>query len=88
MYFESSVIFSLLLFLKEVVWFISGMIDIINPKSRLINPAKSETAIVSKEYIDSINKTIREKTNVNQWRNLMQQLRSFKLLKTSTLVYS
>ena len=72
MYFESSVIFSLLLFLKEVVWFISGMIDIINPKSRLINPAKSETAIVSKEYIDSINKTIREKTNVNQWRNLMQ----------------
>ena len=48
------------------------MIDIINPKCRLINPAKSETAIVSKEYIDSINKTIREKTNVNQWRNLMQ----------------
>ena len=40
-----------------------------NPKCRLINPAKSEIGIVSKEYIDSINKIIREKTNVNQWRN-------------------
>ena len=40
-----------------------------NPKCRLINPAKSEIGIVSKEYTDSINKTIREKINVNQWRN-------------------
>ena len=40
-----------------------------NPKCRLINPAKSEIGIVNKEYIDSINKIIREKTNVNQWRN-------------------
>ena len=40
-----------------------------NPKCRLINPAKSEIRIVSKEYIDSINKIIREKANVNQWRN-------------------
>ena len=40
-----------------------------NPKCRLINPAKSEIGIVSKEYIDSINKIVREETNVNQWRN-------------------
>ena len=30
-----------------------------NPSCRLINPAKSEIGIVSKEYIDSINKVIR-----------------------------
>ena len=40
-----------------------------DPKCRLINPAKSETEIVSKHYIDQINKSIREKLNVNQWRN-------------------
>ena len=40
-----------------------------NSKCRLINPIKSEIGIVSKEYIDSINKIIREKTYVNQWRN-------------------
>ena len=40
-----------------------------NPKCRLINSAKSEIGIVSKEYIDNINKIIREKTNVHQWRN-------------------
>ena len=37
-----------------------------NPTCRLINPAKSEIGIVSKEYTDSINKIIGEKTNVNQ----------------------
>ena len=40
-----------------------------NPKCRLIDPAKSEIGIVSKEYIGNINKIIIEKTNVNQWRN-------------------
>ena len=40
-----------------------------NPKCRLIDVAKSEIGIASKEYIDSINKIIREKTNANQWRN-------------------
>ena len=40
-----------------------------NPKCRLINPAKSDIGIVSKEHIDIINKTIIEKTDVNQWRN-------------------
>ena len=40
-----------------------------NPKHRLINPAKSEIGIVSKEHTDTINKIIREKTYVKQWRN-------------------
>ena len=37
-----------------------------NPKCRLINPAKSEIRIVSKHYIDQINKSTREKLNINQ----------------------
>ena len=37
-----------------------------NPKCRLINPAKSEIGIVSKHYIDQINKSTREKLNINQ----------------------
>ena len=37
-----------------------------NPKCRLINCSKSEIGIVSKQYIDQINKSIREKLNVNQ----------------------
>ena len=40
-----------------------------NSKCMLENPAKNEIGIVSKESIDSINKTIREEANVNQWRN-------------------
>ena len=38
-----------------------------NSKCRLINPAKSKIGIASKHYIDHINKSIREKLNVNQW---------------------
>ena len=40
-----------------------------NPKGRLINPGKSEIEIVSKHYIDQINKSIIEKLNTNHWRN-------------------
>ena len=40
-----------------------------NPKCTLINPGKSKIGIVIKEYIDNINKTIRENTHVNQWKN-------------------
>ena len=40
-----------------------------NPKCRLINPAKSEIGLVSKECIDRINTIIRKQTNKNQWRN-------------------
>ena len=40
-----------------------------NTKCRLVNPAKSEIGIISKHYIETINSTIRGKTQVNQWRN-------------------
>ena len=41
----------------------------INPKCRLIHPAKSELAKVAKIIVENINKTVREKLHCNQWRN-------------------
>ena len=41
----------------------------INPKCRLINPAKSELGKVAKIIVENINKTVREKLHCNQWRN-------------------
>ena len=41
----------------------------INPKSHLINPAKSELGKVAKTIVENINKTVREKLHCNQWRN-------------------
>ena len=41
----------------------------INPKCRLLNPAKSEIGIISKHYIEKINSNIRKTTNMNQWQN-------------------
>ena len=55
-----------------------------NPKCRLINPAKTETGIVSKHYIDQINKSIREKLNVNQWRNTQAAITWFKNIKNKS----
>ena len=40
-----------------------------NIKCRLINPAKSQIGIVSKQLLDNINRTIRSKKHLNQWRN-------------------
>ena len=40
-----------------------------NPKCRLINPAKSEIGMISKKCLDKINKVIRSKANLHQWRN-------------------
>ena len=55
-----------------------------NPKCRLINPAKSEIGIVSKQYIDQVNKSIREKLNVNQWRNTQAVVTWFKNIKSKS----
>ena len=55
-----------------------------NPKWRLINNAKSKKGIVSKHYIDPINKSIREKLNVNQWRNTQAVATWFKNIKSKT----
>ena len=41
----------------------------INPKCRLINPAKSELGKVAKTIAENINKTVRKKLHCNQWRN-------------------
>ena len=55
-----------------------------NSKCRLINPAKSEIGIVSKHYIDQINKSIREKLNVNQWINMEAVITWFKNIKSKS----
>ena len=47
-------------------------------KCRLINPAKSEIGIVSKHYLENINKNIRLKSQVNQWRNTSSVISWFK----------
>ena len=41
----------------------------INPKCRLINPAKRELGKVAKIIVENINKTVREKLHCKQWRN-------------------
>ena len=42
-----------------------------NPKCQLLNPAKSEIGIISKHYIEKINKNIRKTTNMNQWQKVL-----------------
>ena len=55
-----------------------------NTKCRLINPAKSEIGIISKHYIETINNAIREKTQVNQWRNTKLVIEWFKAIKNKS----
>ena len=47
-------------------------------KCRLINPAKSEIGIISKHYLETINKSIRLKSQANQWRNTSSVISWFK----------
>ena len=56
-----------------------------NPKCRLINPAKLEIGIVSKHYIDQINKSIKEKLSENQWRNTQVVITWFKKIKSKSI---
>ena len=56
-----------------------------NRKCRLIDLAKSEIGIASKEYIDSINKIITEKTNVNQWRNTDAEVTWFQNIENKNI---
>ena len=39
------------------------------PTCRLINPAKSEIGRISKQILENINTTVRQKTGLNQWKN-------------------
>ena len=41
----------------------------INPKYRLLNPAKSQLGKFSKQILQKINKTLRSKLNLNQCQN-------------------
>ena len=43
-----------------------------SPKSRLINPAKSEIGIISKHNLEKINDNTRRKSELEQWRNTYQ----------------
>ena len=45
---------------------------------RLLNPCKSEIGKISKTYLEEINKTIRESTGFNQWRNSQAVIEWFK----------
>ena len=45
---------------------------------RLINPAKSETGLVSKIILDRINNAVRAATAVNQWRSSTAVLEWFR----------
>ena len=49
-----------------------------NPKTRLINPAKNEIGRISKAILDKINKKLKEKLGVNQWKNTASVLEWFK----------
>ena len=40
-----------------------------NPTVRLLNPAKNELGHISKAFLDTTNKNIREAISLNQWRN-------------------
>ena len=48
---------------------------------RLLNPCKSEIGAVSKRILDRINSAIREKTQVNQWKNSDTVIEWFKNIK-------
>ena len=49
-----------------------------NPKYRLINPSNSELGKVSKFLIEKLNTIIRDKSLVNQWRDIYIVINWFK----------
>ena len=51
-----------------------------NPKCRLINPAKSAIGAVSKSYLDAVNAELRQRLQVNQWRNTSKVIEWFKAI--------
>ena len=48
-----------------------------NPKCRLINPCKSNIGKVSKQILQKINKEVRDKLNLGQWRNTIEVVKWF-----------
>ena len=58
-----------------------------DPKCRLVNPGKSEMGIISKHCLELINNKIREKTQMNQWRNTKSVIEWFKAIKNKSKFY-
>jgi hypothetical protein len=52
-----------------------------NQKCRLINHAKSESEKLSKIILDEINSNLRERLNLNQWRNTKQVIEWFENIR-------
>ena len=52
-----------------------------NPKCRLLNPAKNNLGLISKQMQDRINSCVRSQTNVNQWRNTRSVIDWFSAIK-------
>ena len=52
-----------------------------NPTCRLINPAKSNMGLVSKQILERINNRVRSLTNANQWKNTNSVIDWFKQLQ-------
>ena len=48
-----------------------------NIECRLLNPSKSQVGKISKNYLEKINSTIRQETNLNQWRNTSEVIKWF-----------
>ena len=51
------------------------------PTCRLINPAKTEIGIVSKQLVEKINRNVRESTHLQQWKNTQAIIDWFSDLK-------
>ena len=51
------------------------------PTCRLINPAKTEIGIVSKQLVEKINRNVRETTHLQQWKNTQAVIGWFSDLK-------
>ena len=51
------------------------------PKFRLINPAKSQIGKISKQKLDDINSSIRDKLQLQQWKNTHSALSWFENIK-------
>ena len=49
-----------------------------SPSCRLINPTKSEIGKISKQILEKIVSTVREKTKFNQWKNTQSVINWFK----------
>ena len=56
------------------------------PKCRLINPAKSNLGLVSKQILGDINKTVRSTVQANQWRKSADAIEWFKELENKTSI--